>query len=106
AASGAAWLQAVRAEVYGAEIATCALALVLLLADAGRPPRRGLAAAALALGLGLANHHYMTIVFAAPLALWALLGRPGWRAVGASVAATFGGLVAYAYLPLRALRDP
>jgi hypothetical protein len=106
AASGAAWLQAVRAEVYGSEIATLALALVLLLADQGRPPRRGLAAAALALGLGLANHHYMTLVFAAPLAVWALAGRPGWRAVAASTLATLGGLVAYAYLPLRALRDP
>lgn len=96
--SAAAWLQGVRAEVYGCEVALVLAAVVWSL------ERRTLPAAALAAGLALANHHYITLTAVVPAAIAALWQRPrpraGWIAFGVL------GLVAYAYLPLRAAADP
>lgn len=93
--AGAAWMQAVRAEVYSVEAALLAAALAWLLdGDA-----RGAAAAAFAMGLALANHHYVTLLFMLPAAI----------AGGAAVlrASPLGalGLGAFLYLPLRAAHD-
>ena len=104
------WFQAVRAEVYALQTLLIALALERLIAlacDERRDPR-ALYAAAFYLGLGLANHHFMSVLMlpSALLGLW-----QAWRLHGARVlawcAASGGvGLVSYLYLPLRAAAEP
>ena len=62
----------------------------------------------LALGLALANHHYLAVLAVVP-ALWLLVGIGrswGWRPFAWSAAFLSAGLVTYLYLPLRALREP
>lgn len=78
-----------------------------------RPHRRSLETAFFVCGLGAANHTFMALV-AAPLALIGWLGGndakiPPRARLGIMLrgAAAFSlGLLPYAYLPLRSLRDP
>lgn len=111
ALSPAFWLQAVRPEVYALQFALCAVVLeraVHLEAQWPTSDLRALHTGALALGLSLANHHFLGLLLAPALA--PTLARVQ-RAHGARpVLSAFGllglGLAVYAYLPLRAARDP
>lgn len=104
------WFQAVRAEVYALQTLLIALALerlIALAADQARDPR-ALYAAALYLGIGLANHHFMSVL-ALPAALPGFvrtLRRHGARVVAWCSASGAVGLVSYVYLPLRAANEP
>lgn len=95
--------QAVRAEVYALNVAATAVALTCI---ATPTPRRGdlrrVAVGAVALGIGLANHHYLT-VFAFPAVLVAVLQnatelRTRARAVAIGVSA--GAMTQLAWLAL------
>ncbi len=97
----ATWEQATRAEVYALEAALVLLALAWLLDD----DTRALLAAAVVLGLGLANHHFVTLVFMLPAVLALALRRAGLAAVGRACALGLLGMGAFLYLPLRAARD-
>jgi hypothetical protein len=108
----AAAMQAVRPEVYALH-AAIALAAVWMLArfDRDGDPRR-LLVASLALGLGLANHHFLAGLVGIAAVLFVAMQYRRVAAVGAfrlvalaAGAALLGALV-YAYLPLRALRHP
>jgi len=88
----------VRAEVYAVEAALVCLALAWLL-------ERRVLAAAFAVGLALANHHFVTLLFALPAVLYVLSARPRAVAVARATALVFLGLAAWLYLPLRAARD-
>ena len=107
--SYAAAFQAVRPEVYALS-ALCVLTAAVELArfdESG--DRRRLYLAALAVGLGLANHHLLALALAGPGLIFAALRKPR-RPVATGVArvglAGTLGLSLYAYLPLRALRHP
>lgn len=103
--SAAAWSQAVRAEVYALEAALLMGALAALFRFEERGATSALAAAGLATGLALANHHLVTILFFVPAAAVTLARRPTARAQ--AVTATLGilGLAAFLYLPVRAAAD-
>ncbi len=111
ATSYAWWFQAVRPEVYSLEALLVCIAIERIVAlEAAWPTHdvRPLYTAALALGLGLANHHF--IAFLAMPALAPTLARV-YRARGArplvfSAIAIAAGLSAYVYLPVRAATDP
>lgn len=105
------WLQGVRPEVYALEALLVAVVVERVVAvEAAWPTHdvRPLNAAALALGLGLANHHFMAIL-TLPAFLPTLVrtyrakgARPvGWIALSIAL-----GLLAYAYLPVRAHTEP
>lgn len=98
--------QAIRAEVYALHALTMAIATVIALPNVSARPRTA-AAAAVVLGFGLLNHHYLT-VFAFPAFAWALLVPRGRRVRAALAGTTFGAmmLTGYAYLPVRALGRP
>lgn len=105
------WFQAVRPEVYALQAALLCIAMERLLrvsiaGDGGDV--RPLYQAALALGLALANHHFIALLTIAP-SLWLLLGiykSWGWRPFAWSTGFLSAGLLTYLYLPLRALREP
>ncbi len=111
ATSYAWWFQAVRPEVYALQALLVAIAVERIVAlEAAWPTHdvRPLYTAALALGLGLANHHFVT--FLAMPALAPTLAR-GYRVRGARplvccAIAIALGLSAYVYLPVRASTDP
>lgn len=104
------WFQAVRPEVYALQGLLLLFAferLVRVVASAGADSR-SLYAAALALGLGLTNHHVMA-VFMLPSLLLAVISVARRHGLSAFVrSAAFGclGLCVYAYLPLRAAQQP
>ena len=110
--SHAATLQSVRPEVYSLH-ALLALAAVLALVrfDRDGDPRR-LLAAALALGLALANHHFLALLIGLAATLYVATQHGRLRRVGAGrllgwlLLAGALGLACYAYLPLRALHHP
>ncbi len=128
AASGSIWLVATRVEVYGLAFACNAVALAAAAAAAdacgalgpGRPldpahvarqrasARLWSAVAALAVALGLLNHHYVAL-FALPaivVAGWPALRRGvGWRAMLTLVACGAVAGLGYLALPLRAAQD-
>jgi hypothetical protein len=117
--SYAAAFQSVRPEVYALHRLLSLLALLGLLTYARAGDRRGLLLAALALGLGLANHHFLVLLLCAPVLVLILRrrssgpaprgGPPGigpLREVLLCCAAGAVGLLLYAYLPLRAARHP
>ena len=121
------WFQAVRPEVYALETALVCLALERLVAfearavardaaveDASATSRqraqdaRPLFVAALALGLGLTNHHFMAVLVF-PAFLWTVLRAARTRGVRMLFSAAGIGTLAlavYAYLPLRAWANP
>jgi hypothetical protein len=124
------WFQAVRAEVYALQGMLICLAIERLVAlaegDLAPPAEHALAAAqshasaaalrdvrplyaaSFYLGLGLANHHFMSVLAMPALAhgLWRALRSHGARALGWTIGAGALGLTTYAYLPLRAAAAP
>ncbi|HVS17516.1 MAG TPA: DUF2723 domain-containing protein, partial [Planctomycetota bacterium] len=109
AGSYAAAFQAIRPEVYAlsALLVLGAIAFAIRFVDEQRPGDLGWCG--LCLGLGLANHHYLTVLGAGP-PLLALLARRADAALRAGLRRAalgmLGGLVPYVYLPLRAAHDP
>jgi hypothetical protein len=105
------WFQAVRPEVYALQAALLCIAMERLLRVSLSGPNgdvRPLYQAALALGLALANHHYLALLAVVP-SLWLLVGIArawGWRPFAWSAAFASAGLLTYLYLPLRSLQDP
>jgi hypothetical protein len=105
------WFQAVRAEVYALQAMLICLALerlVALAADRELRDVRPLYAASACLGLGLSNHHFMSVLALPALAhgLWRAREKRGFRALGWTLGAGALGLTTYAYLPLRAASEP
>jgi len=108
------WFQAVRAEVYALEaMLVCAslerLSAIELDGDTARPPDpRPFYRACLALGLGLANHHFIAVLALPALGytLVVLLRAHGVRVFATALLAGAVGLVCYLYLPLRAASEP
>lgn len=111
AGSQAWWFQAVRPEVYALEAALLCIAIerLLCVATSDRDGDvRPLFHAALAIGLALANHHYLALLALVPSA-WLLIGvwaAWGWRPFAWSMGFLGAGLVTYLFLPLRAISDP
>jgi len=118
ALSASSLLQGVRAEVYALNAALLLEALRGLLA--GPPGQRARLRAALLVGLGLANHHFLVVLGGPALAVAWLAGLgvdPGTqtartvrmkraaRRLLAGCCAGALGLLTYAYLPLRAASD-
>ncbi|HEY6876942.1 MAG TPA: DUF2723 domain-containing protein, partial [Polyangiales bacterium] len=103
------WFQAVRAEVYALQALLVCAAFERVAAWAcDRDDPRPLYGACLALGLGLANHHFIAVL-ALPVLTWPAydaLRRQGLRALGCALALGALGCVCYVYLPLRALGEP
>jgi hypothetical protein len=105
------WFQAVRPEVYALQAALLCIAMERLLRVSRSGPDgdvRPLYQAGLALGLALANHHYLAALAVVP-SLWLLVGvwrTWGWRPFAWSAGFSSAGLLTYLYLPLRALREP
>jgi len=105
------WFQAVRPEVYTLQAALLCIAIERLLRVSLAGPDgdvRPLYQSALALGLALANHHYLAALAMVP-SLWLLVGiwrTWGWRPFAWSAGFVSAGLLTYLYLPLRALREP
>lgn len=105
------WLQAVRPEVYALEALLIAIAIERVVALEAAWPTRDLSplpAAALALGLSLANHHFMGFLCFPAIA--PTLARV-YRARGARPLAMSGGMIAaglctYLYLPIRGATAP
>ncbi|NOY90650.1 MAG: DUF2723 domain-containing protein [Deltaproteobacteria bacterium] len=105
------WLQAVRPEVYALEAAlVCFIADRLVCFEARRPSSdpRPLYVAALAFGLGLANHHFLTFLLlpAAAPTLARLLQDRGRRPLLRATGFALLGLSTFIYLPLRAAAGP
>ncbi|MEY4515471.1 MAG: hypothetical protein RLZZ450_7593, partial [Pseudomonadota bacterium] len=105
------WFQAIRAEVYALEAMLVCASLERLTAldlDAPRPDPRPLYQACLALGLGLANHHFIAVLGLPALAyaLVVLLRAHGPRVFGGGLTSGLLGLACYVYLPLRAASLP
>ncbi len=106
----AVWFQAIRPEVYALQDLSSFFAMERMarfVEDGGRD-RRPLYAAALAVGLGLCNHHVMAFfMFPALIGCAGLaLRRAGPRPVLICAALGLLALSTYAYLPVRAARHP
>ncbi len=105
------WFQSVRPEVYALQAALLCIALERLLRASLAGPDadvRPLYQGALALGLALANHHYLAVLAIVP-SVWLLVGiwrTRGWQPLAWSAGFAGAGLLTYVYLPLRALREP
>lgn len=111
ALSYAALFQGVRAEVYGLNVAINLGVLHLMVRYLITPRARDLVAAGLLLGLGLGNHHLLTLaVLPAGLVGVALLRERPWKKrlahVGFAAGAALLGLVVLAQLPVRSTRAP
>ncbi|MFT6399073.1 MAG: hypothetical protein ACJAYU_003836 [Bradymonadia bacterium] len=100
--------QSVRAEVYSLNALLIALATTLVCVKWPRRPIGATVGVALALGVGLLNHHYL-ILFTFPAFLVAVVAGSnvsrGKQVIAGAVAGA-GMLVGYLYLPLRALARP
>jgi len=106
------WFQSIRPEVYALSAATSFVAIERALAFETRGPNEGdvraLYVAALATGLGLTNHHLLTVVVS--IALIPVLFR-AWKRLGLGpIVRSSGflvlGLVVDLYLPVRASAAP
>lgn len=105
------WFQAVRPEVYALQMMLLAIAIERILTlEAAWPTNdvRPLYGAALAIGLGLANHHFMAVMALPALAptLARVYRARGFRALAFAFVAMGSGLAAYVYLPVRARTQP
>ncbi len=101
------WLQAVRPEVYALQAALIMVALERLVAFEAAWPQgdlRPLYVASVALGLALANHHFLALLLlpAAAPTLARAVAAHGPRSVARCASAIAVGLAVYVYLPLRA----
>jgi len=107
--SYAVWMQAVRPEVYALQAALLLIASERLAAfhtdDGPTRDARPLYVAALAVGLGLANHHAMSVL-AIPALVHAAARTRRLRPWLWCAALGGLGLLVYVYLPVRALTDP
>ncbi len=103
----AAAFQSMRPEVYALHrVLAVGSFLCLTYFDESRD-RRYLLLAALLLGLGLANHHFLAILSTLPVPLVLLGERHGKaRIIAGCFAAGAVGLLLYFYLPLRAAHHP
>lgn len=105
------FLQAARPEVYALQAALCLIVIERLVALEARWPTRDMRplwTAGLALGLALANHHFLAVLLApalAPTAARALRAR-GQLVLWIAAAFVLAGASVYLYLPLRAGADP
>lgn len=101
--------QAVRPEVYALHALVALLVLYAVLRHDATGDRRWLYLAALGGALGLGNHHLLMLTVLVPALLVVVVRRPapGWRRAALRVVGFVAlGLVVWAYLPLRAARDP
>lgn len=101
------WMQAIRPEVYALQAALTLFALERIVHLETRwpsPDLRPLYAAFLAIGLALANHHFLALLLLPALAptLARIYQRRGARPLGWSFAAAATGALTYVYLPVRA----
>lgn len=111
ACSYAWWFQAVRPEVYALEALLVMIAIERIVAlEAAWPTHdvRPLYTASLALGLGLANHHFMAFLVFPALAptLARVFRAKGARPLWLTGLALATGLASYVYLPIRAAAQP
>jgi hypothetical protein len=109
AGSYAAGFSAIRPEVYAlsALLVLAVIAACIRFTDERDP--RWLGIAGLVFGLGLTNHHYLTLLGAAPPAIALLVHRPDAalrRGLLLGALGTAAALLLYVYLPLRAAHDP
>ncbi|MBT8492364.1 MAG: DUF2723 domain-containing protein, partial [Deltaproteobacteria bacterium] len=112
------WVQAGRAEVYALHTALLTGALWTAIRYLRADRSSDLIAFGLISGLALATHHFIALTLLVPctaVVLWARkkdgsatawVLRPSVRGLAMAVPAGALGLVAFAYLPLRAARDP
>ncbi len=103
------WFQAVRPEVYALQAALMALVIERLVAiEVHGRGGRALNVAAFALGLALANHHFLAFLIfpAAAATLARFMMTRGVKPLLVAIGHTLVGLLTYIYLPLRALADP
>lgn len=105
------WLQAVRPEVYALEAMLLAIVLERIVALEARWPTLDVSPlhhAGLALGLGLANHHFMALLTVPALlpTLSRVLRARGVRPLLVFAGAVLVGLSTYLYLPIRASTHP
>lgn len=103
------WMQAVRPEVYALQAFLVMLALERLVALEARWPTsdvRPLHHASIALGLALANHHFLGLLLlpAGAATLARVVAARGRRPMLVAVGLAISGLGLYSYLPLRAGR--
>ncbi|MEM9488423.1 MAG: DUF2723 domain-containing protein [Myxococcota bacterium] len=121
ALSGAAWLQAVRAEVYALHSLWFALTAWAAVAYAtgaaggtedaagargAKGDGRGLLAGGLLAGLALATHHLIALTFLAPLIILLIARRQGGRGLSVALLLMVVGLAALLYLPVRSAQHP
>jgi hypothetical protein len=109
AASYAAGFQAIRVEVYALSSLCVLAAIAGVIRFYDSDDARWLALAGLAFGLGLTNHHFLTVLGALPPALVLLSRRFDAslrRGVILGALTTLAALSLYLYLPLRAAHDP
>jgi hypothetical protein len=111
--SHAFWFQSVRQEVYALQALFLCVSLERLTraaeaSAADDPDPRPFHAAVLALALGLANHHFISVLGVPALLheLVRLTRRHGLRPWLTGLSLALLGLSAYAYLPIRALGAP
>ncbi len=100
------WDQATRAEVYALEALLTVGVLACALAYDERGNRRQLLLGALLVGLALANHHFVTLLVALPVAAVVCARGVGRRTIACATLLVVVGLAAYLYLPVRALAEP
>jgi hypothetical protein len=98
------WAQAVVAEVYALQMLLTALVLWLTLRYVRRPAPRGLYALALAMGLGLAHHRLIALLYPA-IVLYLALAARAWQPDRKTLVRALGWMLVplafYLYLPLR-----
>jgi hypothetical protein len=105
------WFQAVRPEVYALQTLCVAIVFERLATQLGKASdgdARPLLAAALALGLGLANHHLIAFLVAPAFVpvVWRLVRARRFSTLGWASGLGALGLGTYVYLPLRAATHP
>ncbi|MEZ4288383.1 MAG: DUF2723 domain-containing protein [Polyangiales bacterium] len=102
------WMQAIRPEVYALQALVSLITIERLLAfEEHREPSQ-LYEAAFFWGLGLCNHHYLSLLLAPMIVLVSIrLVRLGHtRLWTRCIGWTFAGLLTYAFLPLRSWTKP
>ena len=111
ATTSGAWMQGIRAEVYALNTLLILLAILFAMRFWDRKSHGAAYAFSATIGLALCNHHYLTFFFLpAPLLMLASTqnGRDLLSSRRCLVACSLVmcGLLAYAYLPIRAATDP
>ena len=105
------WISAIRPEVYALETMLLAIVVERVVALEARWPTREISplpVACLALGLSLANHHFMGFLCFPTIAptLARVYRARGWRPLLLSISLIGVGLLPYLYLPIRAATHP